>query len=79
MYRPKNFKKSDRPSSFKNSTSREVTAGSQPDQTLINERILSQLDTIGKRLTVIEQSSASAALPKVKKVTVRGTASSSLF
>ena len=70
--------KSDRPSCFKNSRSREVTAGSQPDQTLINERILSQLDTIGKRLTAIEQSSASAARVKAKKVAVRGTASSSL-
>ena len=74
----KKFKKSDRPSRFKNSRSREVTAESQPDQTLINERILSQLDTIGKRLTAMEQSSASAARPKAKKVTVRGTASSSL-
>ena len=70
------FKKSDRPSHFKNLRSREV--GSQPDQTLINERILSQLDAIGKRLTAIEQSSASAARPKAKKVTVRSTASSSL-
>ena len=74
----KKCKKSDRPSRFKNSRSREVTAGSQPDQTLINERILSQLDAIGKRLTAIEQSSASAARPKAKKVTVRDTASSSL-
>ena len=74
----KQFKKSDRPSRFKNSRSREVTAGSQLDQTLINERILSQLDTIGKHLTAIEQSSASAARPKAKKVTVMGIASSSL-
>ena len=74
----KKFKKSDRPSRFKNSRSREVMAGSQLDQTLINERILSQLDAIGKRLTAIEQSSASAARPKAKKVAVRGTASSSL-
>ena len=75
----KKFKKSDRPSRFKNSRSREVMAGSQLDQTLINERILSQLDAIGKRLTAIEQSSASAARPKAKKVTVTGTASSSLM
>ena len=74
----KKCKKSDRPSRFKNLRSREVTAGSKPDQTLINERILSQLDAIGKRLTAIEQSSASAARPKAKKVTVRDTASSSL-
>ena len=53
-------------------------AESQPDQTMINERILSQLDAIGKRLTAIEQSSASAARPKAKKVIVRGTASSGL-
>ena len=52
---------------------------SQPDQTVINDRILAQLDAIGKRLTAIEESSASAAQPKAKKVTVsRGTASSSL-
>ena len=75
----KKFKKSDRPSRFKNSRSREVTVASQPDQTVINERILAQLDAIGKRLTAIEESSASAARPKAKKVTVsRGTASSSL-
>ena len=53
-------------------------AESQPDQTMINERILSQLDAIGKCLTAIEKSSASAARPKAKKVIVRGTASSSL-
>ena len=76
----KNLKKSDRPSRFKNSRSREVTVGSQPDQTnQINERILTQLDAIGKHLTAIEESLASAARPKAKKVTVsRGTASSSL-
>ena len=73
-----------RPKNSKNLTDlhiskiQEVTAESQPDQTLINERILSQLDAIGKRLTAIEQSLASAAWPKAKKVTVRGTASSSL-
>ena len=61
------FKKSDRPSRFKNLRSKEVTAESQSDQTLINERVLSQLDAIGKRLTAIEQSSASAARPKAKK------------
>ena len=70
----KKIKKSDRPSRFKNSRSMEVMAGSQPDQTLINERILSQLDAIGKRLNAIEESSASAARPKARKV----TASSSL-
>ena len=74
----KKFKKSDRPSRFKNSRSREVTAGSQPDQTLINERIFSLLDAIGKNLTAMEQSSTSAARSKAKKDTVRGTASSSL-
>ena len=37
----------------------------QPDQTLINQRILSQLDAIGKQLCVIE-SSASVASSKVK-------------
>ena len=72
------LKKSDRPSRFKNSRSREVMAESQPDQTMINERILSQLDAIGKRLTAIKKISASAAQPKAKKVIVRGTASSSL-
>ena len=49
----KNFKGSDRPSCFKNSRSHEATVGSQLDQTLINERILTQLDAIGKRLTAI--------------------------
>ena len=37
----------------------------QPDQTLINQRILSQLDAIGKRLSVIENS-ASVASSKTK-------------
>ena len=37
----------------------------QPDQTLINQRILSQLDAIGKRLSVIENF-ASVASSKVK-------------
>ena len=51
----------------------------QPDHTLINERILTQLDTIGKRLTAIEKSSAFAALPKAKRVIAsKGPASSSL-
>ena len=45
------------------------------DQTLINQQILSQLDAIGKRLTVIESKSASPAKPKAKK---KRTASSSL-
>ena len=47
------FKKSDRPSRFKNSRSNEATVGIQPDQTLINEWILTQLDAIVKRLTAI--------------------------
>ena len=59
-----NVKKSDRPSHFKNSRSHEATVGSQPDQTLINEQILTQLDAIGK--------------PKAKKLVVKGSASSSL-
>ena len=51
----------------------------QPDQTLINQRILSQLDAIGKRLSVIE-SSASGATSKVKTfVCGSTTASSSQF
>ena len=37
-----------------------------PDQPLINQQILSQLDAIGKRLTVIENKSASPARPKAK-------------
>ena len=70
----KNFKKSDRLSRFKNSRTRVDTVGSQMDQTLINEWIL----TI-KRLTTIEKSSASAVRPTAKKVAVsRGSASSSL-
>ena len=79
MFTRKISKKSDRPSHFKNSRSREDTVGSQPDQTLINERIHTQLDAIGKHLIVIERSLVSAARPKAKKVVVpRGTASSSL-
>ena len=74
----KNFKKSDRPSRFKNSRSHEVTVGSQPDQTLINEWILTQLDRIGRRLTAIEKGSVSAARPKAKKLVVQGSASSNL-
>ena len=51
----------------------------QPDQTLTNEKILSQLDAIGKQLSVIE-SSASVAHPKVKNSACgRTTASSSLL
>ena len=72
------FKKADRPSRFKNSRPRPDTVACQPDQNVINERILTQLDAIGKRLTAIEESSASAARPKAKKVVVRGSASSSL-
>ena len=37
------------------------------DQALINARILSQLDAIGKRLNVIESNSASMSRPKSKK------------
>ena len=72
------FKKSDRPSRFKNSKPKSDTVVCQPDQKLINERILTQLDAIGKRLTAIEKGSASAARPKAKKVVGRGSASSSL-
>ena len=72
------FKKADRPSRFKNSRPRPDTVACQPDQNVINERILTQLDAIGKRLTAIEESLASAARPKAKKVVVRGSASSSL-
>ena len=65
--------------SFKNSRTRGDTVGSQPDQTLINEWILTQLDAIGKCSTATEKSLASAAWPKAKKVVVsRGSASSSL-
>ena len=44
-----------------------------PDQALINQRILSQLDAIGKRLTVIENKSASPAKPKAKKSDKKGS------
>ena len=75
----KKFKQSDRPSCLKNSRHMLVSTGSQPDQALINERILTQVDTIGKGLTSIEQNSASVHRPKAKKVVSdRGTASSSL-
>ena len=50
-----------------------------PDQALINQKILSLPDAIGKRLTVIENKLASSAKPKAKKLTKkRRTASSSL-
>ena len=45
---------------------------SQPDQILINEWILTQLDAIGKCLTAIEKSSASAARPEAKKLLFLG-------
>ena len=48
-----------------------------PDQALINQKILSQLDTIGKRLTVIENKSVSPAKPKAKKLTKNKRAASS--
>ena len=47
------------------------------DQALINQKILSQLDAIGKRLTVIENKSASPAKSKVKKLTKNKRAASS--
>ena len=59
----KNYIISNRPSHFKNSRRREDIAASQPDKALINERILTQLDALDKRLTAIEKSSASAGLP----------------
>ena len=73
---------------FKDSTQHPVASTSKmsdqrgekfPDQALINQKILSQLDAIGKRLTVIETKSASPAKPKAKKLTQKKrTASSSL-
>ena len=52
----------------------------QPDQTLINQRILSQLDAIGKRLSVIENSASVASSKTKNSDSVCGstTASSSL-
>ena len=47
-----------------------------PDQALINQKILSQLDAIGKRLTVIENKSASPAKSKVKILTKKKRAAS---
>ena len=73
---------------FKDSTQHPVASTSKmsdqrgekfPDQALINQQILSQLDAIGKRLTVIESKPASPAKPKAKKLTKKKrTASSSL-
>ena len=73
---------------FKDSTQHPVASTSKmsdqrgekfPDQALINQQILSQLDAIGKRLTVIESKSASPAKPKAKNLTKKKrTASSSL-
>ena len=73
---------------FKDSTQHPVASTSKmsnqrgekfPDPALINQQILSQLDAIGKRLTVIESKSASPAKPKAKKLTKKKrTASSSL-
>ena len=71
---------------FKNSTQHQVASTSKmsdpreeklPDQALINQKILSQLDVIGKRLTVIENKSASSAKPKAKKLTKKRRAASS--
>ena len=47
----------------------------QPDKTLINQRILSQLDAIGKQLSVIE-SSPSVASSKVKNSVCGSTTAS---
>ena len=73
---------------FKDSTQHPVASTSKmsdqrgekiPDQALINQQILSQLDAICKRLTVIESKSASPAKSKAKKLTKKKrTASSSL-
>ena len=73
---------------FKDSTQHPVASTSKmsdqreekiPDQALINQQILSQLDAIGKRLTVIESKLASPAKPKANKFTIKKrTASSSL-
>ena len=52
-----------------------------PDQALINQRILSQLDAIGKRLTAIESKSkyVPSVGPKVKnEKKSKGAAGSSL-
>ena len=51
----KKYKKSDRPSCFKNSRYRKDVASSQPDHALINKWILIQFDAIGKHLTAIEK------------------------
>ena len=53
----------------------------QPDQTLINQRILFQLDAIGKLLSVIENSASVASSKARNSDSVCGstTASSSLF
>ena len=48
-----------------------------PDQALIYQKILSQLDAIGKKLTVIENKSASPAKLKAKKLTKKKRAASS--
>ena len=52
----------------------------QPDQTLINQRILSQLDAISKRLSVVENSASVASSKTKNSDSVCGstTASSSL-
>ena len=44
----------------------------QPDQVLVNEKILSQFDAIGKHITAMEKSSAFAAWYYAKKLCVRG-------
>ena len=49
----------------------------QPDQTLINQRILSQLDAIGKRLSVIENSASVASSKTKNSDSVCGSTSAS--
>ena len=70
---------------FKNYTQHQVASTSKmsdsreeklPGQALINQKILSQLDAIGTRLTVIESKSASAK-PKAKTLTKKKHAASS--
>ena len=71
---------------FKNSTQHQVASTSKmsdyreeklPDQAPINQKILSQLDAIGKRLTVFESKSAFPAKPKATKLTKKKHAASS--
>ena len=74
----KKSQKSDRPTRLKKSRPRDDTGRFQPDQALINNHILIQLDAIGKHLTTIEKIFGFCCPALGQKVVSRSTCSLSL-